>query len=133
MGFFKSDPPPVVTGTDKLREAARAKFMKGPKAALLARDLQIGVSALDEFAHGQGTLPPKIMTALARDFFGDNCSFDPERDLLVRTPAPSVSMGNRPAPLTFKPAPTRSSAAPGAALLNGLDPPPKPNRAGWAE
>ena len=62
----KEATPMTQTGTDVLREALRARIHKG-YAGLLARDLGIGVAALDEFAHGKGKLPDAIMSALAKN------------------------------------------------------------------
>lgn len=73
----------TVTGTDVLRSALRARIKHG-HAAPLARDLNIGTASLDEFAHGKAKLPDTVMTALAKEFFGPNCWFDRELNLLVR-------------------------------------------------
>jgi hypothetical protein len=86
------------TGTDAIRAALYARAHKG-HLAYLARDLTIGTAVLEDFVHGKGRLPPEVLRALAREIYGDNVEFDPERDLLRRVPQPAIPLGNRPPPI----------------------------------
>jgi hypothetical protein len=62
-----------------LRETLFARAFKG-HLSYLARDLGVGVAALDSFSRGEGKLPPEILQALAKEFFG--AEYDPTLDLL---------------------------------------------------
>jgi hypothetical protein len=72
---------------------------------------------------GTGTLPPAI------DIFGSNTSFDPELDLLIRTPVRAIPLGVTPPPLQAKPV---QPVTPWPAIVP-LPPKPKSVRAGWSE
>lgn len=64
--------------------------LKKGHAGPIARDHNIGIAAIEEFVYGKGKLTDATMTAMAKEIFGDNCSFDAERNLLVRTLQPST-------------------------------------------
>ena len=91
----KMNAPPMTTetktGTDVLRAALRARAHKGSYLSILARELNIGLGALDEWIReGKGGFQPEILDAMAKDIFGKNAGFDAERNLLVRKPPPST-------------------------------------------
>jgi hypothetical protein len=93
----KETTPMTQTGTGVLREAVRIRIKKG-HAGLLARDFSIGTATLEAFATGGAKLPDAIMDAAAKYFFGSNCSFDAERNLLKRAKPVSTSIGIAPPP-----------------------------------
>jgi hypothetical protein len=124
-----------VTGTQILRDALRARALKS-HLGTLARDLNIGVEALEGFARSGTALAPDIMTRLAQDLFGSSSvKFDAARNLLVRTTPEARPLGIRPPSVnemklelpkfTGGPAPPRphSAALPGAK---------QSRRPGWA-
>jgi hypothetical protein len=124
------------TGLDILRDALRARAHKSHLGSL-ARDLNITVEALDDFARSGTSLSPETMTRLAQDLFGSSSvSFDPQRNLLVRTTPPARPLGVIPPSInqmklqlpkfTGGPAPPRprSAALPGAK---------QSRRPGWAD
>jgi hypothetical protein len=124
------------TGLDILRDALRARAHKSHLGSL-ARDLNITVEALDDFARSGTSLSPETMTRLAQDLFGSSSvSFDPQRNLLVCTTPPARPLGVIPPSInqmklqlpkfTGGPAPPRprSAAPPGAK---------QSRRPGWAD
>ena len=56
------------TGTEALRATLTERIRKG-QAATIARDLDIGAAALDSFSRGEGSLPPRVLDALAKHLF----------------------------------------------------------------
>lgn len=70
---------PATTGTDVLRARLFSHIRKVHPAAL-ARDLCIGVGALDTFANGTGTLAPEVLDGLAKYFY--DATFVPDLDRL---------------------------------------------------
>jgi hypothetical protein len=133
MDWFKKDTKPMTTGTEALRERIRVHFKKY-NGANLARDLNIGQAALDAFAHTNGKLPDAVLDGIAKRFFGDNCSFDAERNLLKNNSPPPVLMPSPPArPLPINAGPIVRT---GADLANPVAPgpmQPRLSRPGWAE
>ena len=85
------------TGIDVLREALRVRFKRGPiVVGIFARELGIGVGTLEDFANNRAaTLPAQTLDAAAKFVFGDNVSFDAERNLLRRTKQPSTGCPGR--------------------------------------
>ena len=51
-----------------MRAALAARIRKGHVAGI-AHDLNIGAAALDSFSRGEGSLPPRVLDALARHLF----------------------------------------------------------------
>ena len=126
------DIAPMTTGTDVLRAALLARAHRGGYLAILARELNVGIGALDEFAHGKGKLPDAILNGLAQDIFGSNCSFDSERNLLVQ--AKQVPLPSAVRPPLFVPTPKVYPLV--SPLISSNPQPqaqPKQTRAGWAE
>ena len=130
--FNSKEAAPMTTGTDVLREALRVRIRKG-SAALLARDLGAGTATLDEFAHGRGTLPLAIMNTLAKNLFGDSCSFDAQRDLLTRTKQVATPIGTAPPRFVPKAPPVLGPSAWPPIIPDKPQPQPKQTRAGWAQ
>jgi hypothetical protein len=127
---------PEITGAQVLRDALHARAIKSHYLSLVARDYNIALAALEDFVRLGSKLPPEVLNRLARDLFGDNASYDPQRDLLVRTTAEARPLGNRPPSIdemdlelptfTGGPAPVR----PRHAALPGT---PQRRRPGWAD
>jgi hypothetical protein len=90
----------AVTGTDVLRGALYARLHKGA-LPLLARDLNVGIARLEDFARGQGKLPPEILASLAKEFF--NADYNSAADRLQSvTKQPPQLMGIAPEPFDPK-------------------------------
>jgi len=133
MSFFGNakDAAPAVTGTDVLREALRIKFRHGPSVtANLARDLNVGVGALEAWASGSGQLPVAALNTITKRIFGDTASFDAERNLLVREKREAIPMGITPPRWTPPPKPIPPPEPPRAKVQ---PPPPLPPKPGWAD
>jgi hypothetical protein len=129
MKFFNGATPMTPTGTDVLREALRIRTKKGHTGSL-ARDLNIGIAALDEFAHGKGKLPDAIMSALAQHIFGSNVTFDAEQNLLKRAKPASIPAAVPPP--RFVPTPKVYPTV--APMIPSKPAPVQPKgRAGWAD
>jgi hypothetical protein len=127
----KEAAPMTKSGSDVLRAATRARN-KGAAFALLARDLDIGIAALDAFARGEGTLPDAIMSALAKHIFGDNVTFDAARNLLVRAKRVPIPAGLLPPRYVPPPRPVSAPSPP--PIRSDKPPPVQPKgRPGWAD
>ena len=50
---------------------------------LLARDMNCGINALEEFAYGRAKLPLETLNAVAKEFFDTNTWLDPHRPLVT--------------------------------------------------
>ena len=86
----------AVTGLTVLRDALRARQRKS-HLGTLARDLNIGVEVLENFARSGTGLSPDVMTRLAQDLFGSSSvKFDATRNLLVRTTPEARPLGITP-------------------------------------
>ena len=134
MSFFGNakDAPPAVTGESVLRQSLRIKFRHGPSvAANLARDLNIGVGASKSWASGSGQLPVATLNTIAKRIFGDTASYDPTRDLLVRTGPVATPLGISPPRYVPPPRPAPPPAPP---PVHPAPPPALPElRPGWAK
>jgi hypothetical protein len=71
----------MTTGSDVLKATTRARIRYGGGASL-ARDLHVGLAALEEFATGAGKLTDATMDKLANELF-PGASYDAQSDLLV--------------------------------------------------
>jgi hypothetical protein len=123
-----------VTGSEIIRQTLYARAFKG-HLSYLARDLGVGVAALDSFSRGEGKLPPEILQALAKEFFG--AEFDPALDRLRSANRQEPrAIGPGPPPIwelmelpKFKGGPAERSFRP----VKPEPPQPKKKRAGWLE
>jgi len=131
FGNTKEAAPMVKTGVDVLKAAVLARAHKGA-LGLMARDLNVGLGALQEWAHGgKAQLSPETLNAIARDIFGDNVSYDVETGLLKRTKQVPLPAPVRP-PL-FVPTP---KVYPLVSPLISSNPQPQPQpkgRPGWSD
>jgi hypothetical protein len=69
----------IVTGTDALRQAVRAKPLN---TAVFARDLGIPNQTFLAFTEGRVELKPDILKALAGHLWGGHIAYNVERDCL---------------------------------------------------
>jgi hypothetical protein len=86
----------ATTGTMLLRQAVANRNRK-MHLAKWARDLDVGVGTLEDFAERSGPLPDGTKDALAKMLFGDHVSYDAERNLLRRAKTEPLSLGAAPA------------------------------------
>ena len=81
------------------RQRSRRPSRGGPVRARrghlgwLAKELNVGLSALEEFGTGKGNLPPDALSAIARVLLGDNVVYDAARDKLRRAGPEPRSLG----------------------------------------
>lgn len=66
------------SGLAALREVVRVRARRG-HLGWLAKELNVGLSALEEFGTGKGNLPPDALSAIARVPLGDNVVSAPRR------------------------------------------------------
>ena len=130
FGSKETAPMTAPTGIDVLRGALLARAPKGAFLPIMARELNVGLAALQEWMHGKGRLSPETLNAMARYVFGDNAGFDAERNVLVRAKPVTTPLGNPPPP--YK-APAKIYPLHPPARDASCKPPPKARRAGWAE
>ena len=120
----------MTSGLDIIREALLAR--KG-NLAVLARDVGVSASALDDFAQGnRETLPVDNIHAIVAEIWHGYVEFLPEQNLLspVEQP-PARSIGNPPQ-LTMKlPTYRYGAAQQGGPQREQPASPPKP-KPGWA-
>jgi hypothetical protein len=74
--FASKKAEPVVTGVDALRKAMLSWYHHSGLAMLAGNISGVGVTDLDDFAHGRRDLKPEILSALAREIFGGHIELD---------------------------------------------------------
>jgi hypothetical protein len=125
----------TTTGIDVIKQALRQRAHHG-YLALLARDLGLGIVALQDFAYdGSARLAPAALAALTAALWDGRVVYDPDIDLLRPT------NNNPPEPLGIRP-PTISEMNLQLPKFAGGPPPlypaparpkAKAPRPGWAE
>ena len=72
MSFFKTETEPTITGTGVFARGFKNQIQKrSGGGARSGRDLNIGVSAIEDFVYSGRKLSDATMTALAKEIFGD--------------------------------------------------------------
>jgi hypothetical protein len=116
------------TGTGIIRGALLNRAKHG-HLGLTARDLGVGIGALEEFCYGRGQLPPATLQALAKDLF-PHAEWDEATNLMrpVNRIEPKP-LGVPPPPFKRKPLTFKTGAPP---AQTGYGPAREPEkRAGW--
>jgi hypothetical protein len=88
---------PAVTGTMVLRQTVRARNKSPHALSLIAREVGISASMLEDFAAGKIDLNVDALKALTKELYG-NAEFDSELDLLRSIAPPATPMGVTPTP-----------------------------------
>jgi len=128
--------PPIVTATDLLRAALKAR-----NTAAIAKELQVAAETLNAFVAGHGNLSPTLKQQLTSEIFGGAAVYNEELDRLQpsnQAEATSISA----TPPRFVPPKVKyvvggmNGQAHKPVLQKGEKPAPvpmgKPTRAGWA-
>ena len=119
------------SGLAALREVVRVRARRG-HLGWLAKELNVGLSALEEFGTGKGNLPPDALSAIARVLLGDNVVYDAARDKLRRAGPEPRSLGITPPSHVPPPdQPPMHVGAPPPQPGYGLAKPKPQPRAGW--
>lgn len=122
--------PPIVTGTDLLRAALKARNI-----AAMAKELQVAAETLNSFVAGRTDLPPTMKQQLTTEIFGGTAIYNAELDRL------QPSNRAKPTPLGSHPpryVPPKVDYQAGVMTQRGPQPvkPEKPKaepcRPGWA-
>lgn len=122
----------IVTGTDVLRKALRARR----STAAIAKELRVSKVLLEDLESGRRVPPPTVLQALTTFLFGGMAVYDEKVDRLrSANVAQPTSMGVHP-PRYVPPKvdyPVGTLMAPGPQPLKPEKPKAKPHRPGWAQ
>jgi len=126
---------PIKNGTDALRAAVYVKSRRG-HLAHLARDLQIGINALEEFGHGRANLAAETKVAMGPLLYPGS-EYDAARDMMRsanRTPPRSLGTAPPPYDPSQHPKFDTSIAIRGPVPIKTIKTSPQPvPRPGWAD
>jgi hypothetical protein len=123
-------PDEIVTGTEILRRAVRARNVK-MNLSRLAGEIGIATDTLEQFATGKVTLLPATLNDLAREIFAGNAVYDETIDRLRSAiKHEPKSLGIKPDTGDFVTAPESSGPL---VLIDPPKPAPKGPLPGWSE